>query len=66
MLEAKEENQRYRSEIESELKESKLDLKSQENRLLQREQVLDRKDDSLENESTHWKKKKTDLVRNNN
>jgi len=30
------------------LKESRLELKSQENRLLQREQLLDRKDDSLE------------------
>lgn len=48
LLEAKEENQKYRSEIESELKESKLELKTQENRLLQREQLLDRKDDSLE------------------
>ncbi len=48
MLEAKEENQKYRSEIESELKESRLELKSQENRLIQREQTLDRKDDSLE------------------
>ena len=43
-----EENQKYRSEIESELKESRLELKSQENRLIQREQTLDRKDDSLE------------------
>ena len=57
MLEAKEENQKYRSEIESELKESRLELKSQENRLIQREQTLDRKDDSLENVKAHWKKK---------
>ncbi|GMA48240.1 ribonuclease Y [Tetragenococcus muriaticus] len=48
LLEAKEENQQYRSEIESELKENRRELKSQENRLLQREQLLDRKDDSLE------------------
>lgn len=47
LLEAKEENQKYRSEIESELKESKLEIKSQENRLLQREQSMDRKDDVL-------------------
>ena len=39
LLEAKEENQKYRSEIESELKESRLELKSQENRLIQREQT---------------------------
>ena len=62
MLEAKEENQKYRSEIESELKESRLELKSQENRLIQREQTLDRKDDSLENVKAHWKKKKRNLV----
>ena len=30
------------------MKESRLELKSQENRLIQREQTLDRKDDSLE------------------
>lgn len=48
LLEAKEENQKYRSEVESELRESKLELKSQENRLIQREQTLNRKDDSLE------------------
>src|SRR5699024_3236078 len=48
LFEAKEENQKYRSEIESELKEDRLELKSQENRLLKREQLLDRKDDSLE------------------
>ena len=58
MLEAKEENQKYRSEIESELKESRLELKSQENRLIQREQTLDRKDDSLENVKAHWKKRR--------
>ena len=48
LLEAKEENQLYRAQIESELKESKQELKTQENRLLQREQTLDRKDDSRE------------------
>ena len=66
MLEAKEENQKYRSEIESELKESRLELKSQENRLIQREQTLDRKDDSLENVKAHWKKKKRNLVLDSN
>lgn len=66
LLEAKEENQKYRSEIESELKESRLELKSQENRLIQREQTLDRKDDSLENVKAHWKKKKRNLVLDSN
>ena len=63
MLEAKEENQKYRSEIESELKESRLELKSQENRLIQREQTLDRKDDSLENVKAHWKKRRETCAR---
>ncbi|RHH67099.1 MULTISPECIES: ribonuclease Y [Vagococcus] len=48
LLEAKELNQQYRLEIESELKEERAELKNQENRLLQRENNLDRKDDSLE------------------
>lgn len=48
LLEAKEKNQHYRAEIESELKERRFELKDQENRLVQRERNLDRKDDSLE------------------
>lgn len=48
LLEAKEENQKYRLDIESELKEERVELKNQENRLLQRESNLDRKDDSLD------------------
>ncbi|MBO0476413.1 ribonuclease Y [Vagococcus sp. DIV0080] len=48
LLEAKEQNQNYRSEIESELKEERAELKNQENRLLQKENNLDRKDDAIE------------------
>lgn len=48
MLEAKDENHRYRTEIESELKERRSDILKQENRLVQREENLDRKDDGLE------------------
>nr|WP_326716907.1 ribonuclease Y [Vagococcus sp. B2T-5] len=48
LLEAKEENQRHRLEVEGELREERSELKSQENRLLQRESNLDRKDDFLE------------------
>ncbi|MGY3748643.1 ribonuclease Y [Vagococcus acidifermentans] len=48
LLEGKEENQKYRLEIESELKEQKAEIKNQENRLVQRESNLDRKDDALE------------------
>ena len=48
LLEAKDENHRYRTEIETELKERRSDILKQENRLLQREENLDRKDDGLE------------------
>ncbi|WP_248621545.1 ribonuclease Y [Enterococcus cecorum] len=62
LLEAKEENQKYRSQIESEIKESRQELKSQENRLLQREKLLDRKDDSLEKREHTLEGKETKLV----
>ncbi|WP_311407996.1 ribonuclease Y [Liquorilactobacillus uvarum] len=48
ILEAKDENHRYRGEIESELKERRSEIQKQENRLLQREENLDRKDSVLE------------------
>lgn len=47
LLESKEENQKYRLEVESELKERRDEIKAQENRLLQRENNLDRKDETL-------------------
>ncbi|MGX7030260.1 ribonuclease Y [Vagococcus zengguangii] len=47
LIEAKEENQKYRLEIESELKQSRNEVKEQENRLLQREANIDRKDQAL-------------------
>lgn len=47
LLEAKEENQKHRFEIESELKERREEIKLQEARLLQRESNLDRKDENL-------------------
>lgn len=47
LLESKEENQKYRLEVESELKERRNEVKEQENRLLQREATLDRKDEAL-------------------
>lgn len=62
LLEAKEENQKYRSQIENELKESRQELKSQENRLLQREKLLDRKDDSLEKREHTLEGKETKLA----
>lgn len=62
LLEAKEENQKYRSQIENEIKESRQELKSQENRLLQREKLLDRKDDSLEKREHTLEGKETKLA----
>lgn len=48
LLEAKDENHRYRSEIESELKERRGEVQKQENRLMQREETMDRKDATLD------------------
>lgn len=48
LLEAKDENHRYRTEIENELKERRAEVSKQENRLIQREETLDRKDDTLD------------------
>lgn len=48
LLEAKEENHKYRTEVENELKERRNEVLQQEKRIIQREQTLDRKDESLE------------------
>ncbi|MDM8214262.1 ribonuclease Y [Enterococcus hirae] len=61
LLEAKEENQRYRSDIESELKERRQEIKNQENRLAQREQSLDRKEDIFEKRENSLEEKEDKL-----
>jgi len=61
LLEAKEESQRYRVQIENELKESRQAVKDTENRLLQREQSLDRKDDSISKRETVLEEKEEKL-----
>lgn len=61
LLEAKEENQKYRTQIESELKERRDEVKNQESRLLQRENNLDRKDSSLEKRERSLEEKETKL-----
>lgn len=48
LLEAKDENHKYRTEVENELKERRNEVSVQEKRIIQREQNLDRKDESLE------------------
>ncbi|MYV08804.1 ribonuclease Y [Ligilactobacillus salivarius] len=61
IIEAKEENHRYRSEIESELKERRSEIQRQENRLLQREEILDRKDTALDKREDVLEKKEAQL-----
>ena len=48
LLEAKEENQRLRQELDREIKERRSEISKQENRLNQKEEVLDKKSDNLE------------------
>lgn len=48
LLEARDENHRYRSEIENELKDRRSEVQKQENRLIQREETMDRKDATLD------------------
>ncbi|MGY3724636.1 ribonucrease Y [Granulicatella balaenopterae] len=48
LLEARDENHKYRTEVESELKERRNEVIAQEKRIIQREQTLDRKDETLE------------------
>lgn len=47
-LTAQEDNHRYRSNVENELKKRRSEIQKQEDRLLQREEALDRKDNSFE------------------
>ncbi len=61
LLEAKEENQKYRSDIESELKERRQEVKNQENRVLQREQLLDKKDETLDKRESSLEEKEGKL-----
>ncbi len=48
MLEAKEENQKFRQELESEIKDRRRELSQQEKRVNQKEETLDRKTEALE------------------
>ena len=49
-LEAKDETHKLRTEAEQDIRERRAELQKQENRLLQKEENLDRKDDRLINE----------------
>lgn len=48
LLEAKEENQRLRQELDREIKERRNEISRQENRINQKEEALDKKSDNLE------------------
>ena len=52
LLEAKDETHKFRTEAENDIRERRLELQKQENRLLQREENLDRKDDALNKRET--------------
>lgn len=66
MLEAKDENHKYRSEIEDELRERRGEVQKQENRLIQREENLDRKDASLSKREQSIESKEDNLVKRQN
>ncbi|WP_106448645.1 ribonuclease Y [Trichococcus alkaliphilus] len=66
MLEAKDENHKYRSEIEDELRERRGEVQKQENRLIQREENLDRKDTSLSKREQSIESKEDNLVKRQN
>lgn len=66
MLEAKDENHKYRSEIEDELRERRGEVQKQENRSIQREENLDRKDTSLSKREQSIESKEDNLVKRQN
>ncbi len=66
MLEAKDENHKYRSAIEEELRDRRNEVLKQENRLIQREENLDRKDVSLSKREQSIESKEDNLVKRQN
>lgn len=63
LIEAREQNHKYREKIESELKDRRTDITLQEKRLIQRESKLDRKDSNLEKREQLLETKETDLMK---
>ncbi len=59
---AKEENERLKAELDEEIKEKKEGIKDTENRLLVREQNIDRRDQSLQNREQLLETKEQDLI----
>lgn len=65
MLEAKEENHRYRSEIEEEIRARRNEILKQENRVIQKEENLDRKENALSKREKSIEQKEENLVKRN-
>ena len=62
LLEAKEDAQRIKIETEKEVKEKKLDLKEAEERLLTRENNMDRRDQTLQNRELMLEEKENNII----
>ncbi|MCR8968990.1 ribonuclease Y [Facklamia sp. 7083-14-GEN3] len=63
LFEAKEENIKYRNEIENELKERRQEATKFENRLIQKEENLDRKSNTLDNRESLLENKEADYLK---
>lgn len=61
LFEAKEENLKYRNEIEDELKERRLEINRGENRILKREESLDQKSNQLDIRDQNLQEKEEEL-----
>ena len=57
LFEAKEENLKYRNEIENELKDRRFEVSRSENRLIQKEESLDQKSANLDQRELHLEQK---------
>ncbi|WP_125760598.1 ribonuclease Y [Companilactobacillus hulinensis] len=62
LLEAKDEIHKYREEQENDLKERRKDVQKQENRALERQDILDRKDQSLEKREENIEKNENNIT----
>lgn len=62
LFEAKEENIKYRNEIETELKERRQEAARFENRLIQKEENLDKKSNNLDNRESLLENKEADYL----
>ncbi|XJS11562.1 ribonuclease Y [Aerococcaceae bacterium WGS1372] len=65
LFEAKEENLKYRNEIETELKDRRIEVSRSENRLIQKEELLDQKSLNLDKRESNIETKENDLNQRN-